>query len=131
MDNSVFSKSDKANIQSFSDELLVKIFSYLPMKDTFSVCLVCKQWNTIIMNTESVWKMRCHTLQRRIMDDKAQCDSWKETFQKNYGQNRIKRMWELGLFSNPASYEDLPKGEYSCMDADSWGDVLQMELDRH
>ena len=49
----------------------------------------------------------------------------------NYGQNGIKRMWELGLFSNPASYDDLPKGEYSCMDADSWGDVLQMELDRH
>ncbi|XP_078316328.1 F-box only protein 48-like [Crassostrea virginica] len=125
MDNSVFSKSDKDNIQSFPDELRVKIFSYLPMKDTFSACLVCKQWNKFIMKTESMWKMRCHTLpvsvQMRIMDDKAQGHSWKETFKMNYGQNGIKRMWELGLFSNPASYDDLPKGEYSCMDADSWG----------
>ena len=78
------SLSDKANFQSLPEELQVKIFSYLPMKDTFSVCLVCKQWNTIIMNTESVWKMRCHTLpvsvQRRIMDDKAQGHNWKVKF---------------------------------------------------
>ncbi|XP_022324429.2 F-box only protein 48-like [Crassostrea virginica] len=128
------SLSDKANFQSLPEELQVKIFSYLPMKDTFSVCLVCKQWNTIIMNTESVWKKRCHTLpvsvQRRIMDDKAQGHNWKETFKMNYGKNGIKRMWEFGLFSNPASYDDLPQGMFSNMDPDSWGDVFQMELDR-
>ena len=98
MDNSVFSKSDKDNIQSFPDELRVKIFSYLPMKDTFSACLVCKQWNKFIMKTESMWKMRCHTLpvsvQMRIMDDKAQGHSWKVQFISMFTLNYYRSVWK-------------------------------------
>lgn len=48
----------------------------------------------------------------------------------NNGKNGIKRMWQQGVFSNPASYDDLPQGMFSNMDVDSWGDLFQLELDR-
>ncbi|XP_062603631.1 F-box only protein 48-like [Saccostrea cucullata] len=122
-----------ANFLDLPHELQALIFSYLPNKDIFSACLVCKQWNSVIMDTEFLWKVRCNTLQElqpRVRDDKAKGHSWKETFKMNYGRNGVKRMWQLGFFSNPASYDDLPQGIFSNMDVDSWADIFQLELER-
>lgn len=86
------------------------------------------------MNNESVWKLRCYNLpeflHKNFVNDRAQGHNWKEIFRMNYGKNGIKRMWQQGVFSNPASYDDLPQGMFSNMDVDSWGDLFQLELDR-
>lgn len=125
---------ETTSIQSLPEELKTKIFLELPIKDIFSVCLVCKQWNYIVMNNESVWKLRCYNLpeflHKNFVNDRAQGHNWKEIFRMNYGKNGIKRMWQQGMFSNPASYDDLPQGMFSNMDVDSWGDLFQLELDR-
>lgn len=160
---------ETTSIQSLPEELKTKIFLELPIKDIFSVCLVCKQWNYIVMNNESVWKLRCYNLpeflHKNFVNDRAQGHNWKvntgiliytmkfilvlvvwdnssniwcelstffsqEIFIMNYGKNGIKRMWQQGMFSNPASYDDLPQGMFSNMDVDSWGDLFQLELDR-
>lgn len=125
---------ETTSIQRLPEELKTKIFLELPMKDIFSVCLVCKQWNYIVMNNESVWKLRCYNLpeflHKNFVNDRAQGHNWKEIFRMNYGKNGIKRMWQQGVFSNPASYDDLPQGMFSNMDVDSWGDLFQLELDR-
>lgn len=136
MEEKMCQNNDRAttSIQSLPEELKTKIFLELPMKDIFSVCLVCKPWNYIVMSNESVWKLRCYNLpeflHKSIVNDKAQGHNWKETFKMNYGKNGIKRMWQQGVFSNPTSYDELPQGMYSNMDVDSWGDLFQLELDR-
>lgn len=83
MEEKMCQNSDRAttSIQSLPEELKTKIFLELPMKDIFSVCLVCKQWNYIVMSNESVWKLRCYNLpeflHKNIVNDKAQGHSWK------------------------------------------------------
>lgn len=72
---------ETTSIQSLPEELKTKIFLELPMKDIFSVCLVCKQWNYIVMNNESVWKLRCFNLpeflHKNFVNDRAQGHNWK------------------------------------------------------
>lgn len=72
---------ETTSIQSLPEELKTKIFLELPMKDIFSVCLVCKQWNYIVMNNESVWKLRCYNLpeflHKNFVNDRAQGHNWK------------------------------------------------------
>ncbi|KAI8488103.1 ATP-dependent Lon protease pim1 [Branchiostoma belcheri] len=52
---------------------------------------------------------------------------------RNYGASGIQRQWRLGFFSRPSSYEDIQHVPDRCvceMDADTWGQILQLELDR-
>lgn len=68
------------NIQDLPEELRIRIFSILPLKDIVSVCLVCKKWNSLA-NSESLWKIKCNSLpanveRERLNDDEKGC-RWK------------------------------------------------------
>lgn len=68
------------NIQDLPEELRIRIFSILPLKDIVSVCLVCKKWNSLA-NSESLWKLKCNSLPadvegERLNGDEKGC-SWK------------------------------------------------------
>lgn len=70
---------ENPTFHSLPDELQAEIFSYLPMKEIFSVCLVCKRWNSLIMNADFMWKIRCKGLEShtRVENDRAKGHSWK------------------------------------------------------
>lgn len=45
---SVSSSNNRASMNNMPDELLHKIFSYMPLGDKFRVAQVCKRWNSIV-----------------------------------------------------------------------------------
>jgi hypothetical protein len=53
-----------------------------------------------------------------------------ETFKKNYGVNGFKNLWKQGTFSNPRSYQELLNRPFCNLDTDSWGQILEWELER-
>eukprot|EP00105_Crassostrea_gigas_P015757 XP_011432862.1 PREDICTED: F-box only protein 2-like [Crassostrea gigas] len=112
------------NIQDLPEELRIRIFSILPLKDIVSVCLVCKKWNSLA-NSESLWKIKCNSLpanveRERLNDDEKGC-RWKEIYKRNSW-----RTFHPDMFRNPAAYDDLPQGMFGNMDVDSVADVLQL-----
>lgn len=117
------------NIQDLPEELRIRIFSILPLKDIFSVCLVCKKWNSLA-NSESLWKIKCNSLpanveRERLNDDEKGC-SWKEIYKRNFWRTFQPDKISPDMFRNPAAYDDLPQGMFSNMDVDSVADVLQL-----
>lgn len=54
--------------------------------------------------------------------------TWKEIFKDNYGEKGTKRQWLEGTFSKVTSHEQLLKTCMYPMSAESWGDILSMEL---
>lgn len=112
------------NIQDLPEELRIRIFSILPLKDIVSVCLVCKKWNSLA-NSESLWKIKCNSLPANVEGERLNGDekgcSWKETYKRNFW-----RTFHPDMFRNPAAYDDLPQGMFSNMDVDSLADVLQL-----
>lgn len=69
-----------ASIQSLPEDLQIKILSFLPLKDIVSVCLVCKEWNSLA-NSESLRKIKCNSLpadvERENLNDGEQGCRWK------------------------------------------------------
>lgn len=69
-----------ASIQSLPEDLQIKMFSFLPLKDVVSVYLVCKEWNSLA-NSESLWKVKCNSLpadvERENLNDDEQGCRWK------------------------------------------------------
>lgn len=69
-----------ASIQSLPQDLQIKILSFLPLKDIVSVCLVCKEWNSLT-KSESLRKIKCNSLpadvERENLNDGEQGCRWK------------------------------------------------------
>lgn len=123
--------ADRTNvdIQDLPEELRIRIFSILSLKDIVSVCLVCKKWNSLA-NSESLWKIKCNSLsanveQESLNDDEQGC-RWKEIYKRNFWRTFHPDMISPGMFRNPAAYDDLPQGMFSNMDVDSVADVLKL-----
>lgn len=68
------------NIQDFLEELRIRIFLILLLKDIVFVCLVCKKWNFLV-NSELLWKIKCNSFLvnvewESLNDDEKGC-RWK------------------------------------------------------
>ena len=59
-------KFQRFDIDSLSDELLVKIFLYVDDECLKSVNLVCKRWN-YLTKTPEFWYFKCHSLDQRLL----------------------------------------------------------------
>ncbi|KAK3596006.1 hypothetical protein CHS0354_032524 [Potamilus streckersoni] len=127
------SEFDYSRATHLPGEIWLDIFSHLDAISLFAACLTCKQWNTLISGSGSLWKEQCHKLKdckKYIKKDRKAGLHWKEVFRLNYSKIGLKRHWKEGRFSNPKSLTDLPERPFCHLDTDSWGEVFQWELDR-
>lgn len=120
-------------IDELPNEILLHIFSYLNIQQLSQSLLVCKRWNILICQSEFLWKELCSTLRdsrRLIQIDRELGRSWQEVFKLNYRTNENKKKWMKGDYSKPRHYRELPPKPMCKMDSESWGEILQVELNR-
>ncbi|XP_046576471.1 F-box only protein 48-like [Haliotis rubra] len=126
---------DHGHILWLPGDLLLEIFSYLEAASLSSAGLTCKTWASLISQSETLWKTKTQLIsdrdaQKYILQSKSEGNSWKESFQMNYGSNLIRHKWKRGEFSKPKAMVDLPPKVLCPMTADTWGEIFEMELER-
>nr|XP_020666976.1 F-box only protein 48 [Pogona vitticeps] len=121
-------------VQLFPLEVTLKIFSELDIRSLCSALMTCKSWNHTIENCDQLWKQHCLSVravcQREIDGDRGNGYSWKVTLLRNYWKSKVKYEWLSGKYSNIHSCSGLPEKSMYPMDADTWGEILEAELER-
>uniref|UniRef100_G1K8T8 F-box protein 48 n=1 Tax=Anolis carolinensis TaxID=28377 RepID=G1K8T8_ANOCA len=120
--------------QLFPLEVNLKIFSELDIQSLCSASMTCRSWNQIIDNCDNLWKHHCLNVrticQREIDGDRGNGYSWKVTLLRNYWKSKVKYDWLTGKYSNIQSRSGLPEKSMYPMDVDTWGEILEAELER-
>ncbi|XP_062295219.1 F-box only protein 48 [Scomber scombrus] len=129
---------DEANPHNFAEalpeEMSVKIFGELDAESLCSASRTCKLWHYIIEESEQLWRSQCLLVrgvcQREVDRDRGDGLSWKVTLVRNYSRSCVKRDWLRGRYSHVSSAEELMGRKMVPLDAETWGEILQAELDR-
>ncbi|KAF3852667.1 hypothetical protein F7725_006022 [Dissostichus mawsoni] len=107
--------------ETLPTEMSERIFGELDTESLCSAALTCRQWHDIIEESEQVWRNQCSLVravcQREVDSDRRDGLSWK-------------RDWLRGRFSHVRSAEELRGRKMTPLDAETWGEILQAELDR-
>ncbi|XP_051020851.1 F-box only protein 48 [Acomys russatus] len=115
-------------------EVTFKIFSQLDIQSLCRASGTCTSWNHVIRNNDSLWKPHCLTVravcQKEIDDDIESGYTWRVILLRNYQKSRVKHEWLSGRYSNIRSPVSLPEKAMCPMDADTWGEILDAELER-
>ncbi|XP_048208604.1 F-box only protein 48 [Perognathus longimembris pacificus] len=127
-------ESQRTFAQRLPPEVALKIFSQLDIQSLCRASVTCRNWNDTIHNSDSLWKPHCLSLrtvcQREIDDDLQSGYSWRVTLLRNYQKSKVKHQWLSGRYSNISSSFSLPETIMYPMDADTWGEILEAELER-
>ncbi|XP_078505714.1 F-box only protein 48 [Lissotriton helveticus] len=131
-------KKKKELSQNFVDilppEICYKIFSELDIKSLCAAAATCTKWNDVIEAGDHLWKNHCLMVrtvcQREIDGDRGNGYSWKVTLLRNYWKSKVKHAWLNGKYSNILSLSLLPEKSMCPMDAETWGEILEAELER-
>uniref|UniRef100_G3Q7Y9 F-box protein 48 n=1 Tax=Gasterosteus aculeatus TaxID=69293 RepID=G3Q7Y9_GASAC len=120
--------------ETLPTEMSVKIFGELDARSLCSASRTCRLWHHIIAESDAVWRRQCLLVgavcHREVDSDRRNGLSWKVTLVKNYTRSRVKRDWLRGRYSNVRSAEELIGRKMAPLDAETWGEILQAELDR-
>lgn len=115
-------------------EISVKIFGELDTESLCNASLTCKQWRHIIEGSDFLWRSPCLVVravcQREVDSDRREGLSWKVTLVRNYQRSFLKRDWLRGRYSNVRSWEELRGARMCPMDVETWGEILEAELER-
>nr|XP_025966186.1 F-box only protein 48 [Dromaius novaehollandiae] len=115
-------------------EVCFQIFSELDIQSLCNAAMACKSWNHAIENNDCLWRNHCLTVrtvcQREIDYDRQNGYSWKITLLRNYWKCKVKQEWLSGKYSNIRSRSSLPENSMYPMDVDTWGEILEAELER-
>ncbi|KAI8483977.1 F-box-like [Branchiostoma belcheri] len=115
-------------------EMGLAVLERLDVPSLCRAAQTCSSWSEFISDTDWLWKKVCQNCQdidpKLVEMDRAEGLPWRAAVMRNYGAAGIQRQWRLGFFSRPSSYEDIPDRCMCEMDADTWGQILQLELDR-
>ncbi|XP_003793501.1 F-box only protein 48 [Otolemur garnettii] len=140
--NSVNAKEEQNESQNNFVELLppemtFKIFSQLDIQSLCRASLTCWSWYYAIRNSDLLWKSHCLIVKtvcpREINDDEGSGYSWREILLRNYQnyqRSKVKLEWLSGRYSNICSHTILLKNIMYPMDVDTWGEILEAELER-
>ncbi|XP_007968587.1 F-box only protein 48 [Chlorocebus sabaeus] len=127
-------ESENNFVELLPQELTFKIFSQLDIRSLCRASLTCRSWNYTIRNCDSLWKPHCMTVRavcrREIDDDLESGYSWRVILLRNYQKSKVKHEWLSGRYSNICSPISLPEKTMYPMDADTWGEILEAELER-
>ncbi|XP_026215171.1 F-box only protein 48 [Anabas testudineus] len=134
---SLMSVSETAHqnfVETLPTEMSVKIFGELDTESLCSASRTCKLWHHIIEGNEQLWRRQCLLVraicQREVDSDRRDGLSWKVTLVRNYTRSCLKRDWLRGRYSHVSSAEQLRGRKMTPQDAETWGEILQAELDR-
>lgn len=120
--------------QSLPSEMSEEIFIRLDPRSLCSATQTCRRWYQLIHSSESVWRGQCLLLRaycsREVDQDRRHGYSWKVTLVRNYARSRLKGDWLRGRFSCMKSANELRDVRMVPLDAETWGEILQAELDR-
>uniref|UniRef100_A0A8D0BI70 F-box protein 48 n=1 Tax=Salvator merianae TaxID=96440 RepID=A0A8D0BI70_SALMN len=133
-----FEQKEKTSHRNFVElfplEVSLKIFCELDIQSLCNAAMTCQSWNRIIENCDHLWKHHCLTVravcQREIDGDRGNGYSWKVTLLRNYWKSIVKHEWLCGKYSNVHSRSGLPEKSMYPMDVDTWGEILEAELER-
>ncbi|XP_008576055.1 PREDICTED: F-box only protein 48 [Galeopterus variegatus] len=137
--NSVDAEKGKNESQNNFVELLppevaLKIFTHLDIRSLCRASATCWSWNYTIRNSDFLWKPHCLTVRavcrREIDDDLESGYSWRVILLRNYQKSKVKHEWLSGRYSNICSPISLPEKIMYPMDVDTWGEILEAELER-
>ncbi|XP_076990552.1 F-box only protein 48 [Tamandua tetradactyla] len=127
-------KASQSNFELLPPEVILKIFRQLDIQSLCRASVTCRSWNHTIRNCDSLWKPHCLTVravcQREIDDDVESGFSWRVILLRNYQKSKVKHEWLRGRYSNISSPISLPEKIMYPMDADTWGEILEAELER-
>ncbi|XP_075391468.1 F-box only protein 48 [Tenrec ecaudatus] len=127
-------ENQKSGVECLPPEITLHIFSWLDPRSLCTATMVCKRWNNIVKTNDSVWKQHCEAMkdvcQKEIDADTRNGYSWKATLWRNYRKHQVKRAWLSGRYSNIDSPNSLPGQSMCPMDAEAWGEILEVELER-
>ncbi|XP_059187266.1 F-box only protein 48 [Centropristis striata] len=120
--------------ETLPTEMSVRIFGELDAESLCSAAQTCKLWHHIIEGSDQVWRRQCLLVravcQREVDTDRRHGLSWKVTLVKNYPRSCVKSAWLSGSFSHVRSAAELIGRIMTPLDAETWGEILQAELDR-
>ncbi|XP_061078894.1 F-box only protein 48 [Conger conger] len=120
--------------ETLPTEMSVNIFSKLDIQSLCSAAVTCKLWNDIIEKSDYLWRDHCLTVravcQKEVDSDRGDGFSWKVTLERNYRKGYVKRAWLSGRFSFIHCAEDIPDWSMCPLDAETWGEILEAELER-
>uniref|UniRef100_A0A8C7A091 F-box protein 48 n=5 Tax=Tinamidae TaxID=8803 RepID=A0A8C7A091_NOTPE len=115
-------------------EVCFQIFGELDLQSLCNAAMTCRSWNHAIENNDCLWRHHCLTVraicQREIDYDRRNGYSWKITLLRNYWKSKVKQEWLSGKYSHVHSRSSLPEKSMYPMDADTWGEILEAELER-
>nr|XP_013817323.1 PREDICTED: F-box only protein 48 [Apteryx mantelli mantelli] len=121
-------------VELLPPEVCFQIFSELDIQSLCNAAITCKSWNHAIENNDCLWRNHCLTVravcQREIDYDRRNGYSWKITLLRNYWKSKVKQEWLSGKYSNIHSRSSLPEKSMYPMDVDTWGEILEAELER-
>ncbi|MCJ8748105.1 hypothetical protein PDJAM_G00161250 [Pangasius djambal] len=120
--------------ETLPTEMSVRIFSELDVRSLCRASGTCRRWNGIIEGSDNLWRSHClSTLavcRRDVDGDRSDGLSWKVTLVRNYEKSCVKRRWLKGKYSNIRCAEDLPPNSMCPLDVETWGEILEAELER-
>ncbi|XP_077174017.1 F-box only protein 48 [Paroedura picta] len=126
--------SPKDFVQLLPLEICLRIFSQLDIQSLCNAAMTCRSWNCTLESCDHLWKRHCLTIrvvcQREIDRDRDDRYSWKVTLLRNYWKSKVKQEWLSGTYSNVRSHSSLPEKSMYPMDMDTWGEILEAELER-
>uniref|UniRef100_A0A8D0CHG3 F-box protein 48 n=2 Tax=Scleropages formosus TaxID=113540 RepID=A0A8D0CHG3_SCLFO len=115
-------------------EVSLKIFSKLDVQSLCVAAMTCKLWRGIINSSDHLWRSHCLTVraicQREIDRDRGSGYSWKVTLVRNYHKGCVKKQWLCGRYSNIRCAEELLDRSMCDLDAETWGEILEAEMER-
>ena len=119
-------------VQILPPEITSMIFIFLDVKSLCQAAKTCKKWREFIDHSDLLWKLKCLSLDRvEVESDRTEGHVlWKTIAIRNFGVNGVKKRWLKGRFSNPATFEDLPRDHLCRMSVDTWGAILEAEMSR-
>ncbi|KAK1803023.1 hypothetical protein P4O66_021560 [Electrophorus voltai] len=125
---------DGSFVATLPTEMSVRIFGELDVRSLCRASLACRQWNCIIEGTEGLWRSHCLSMlaicHREVDGDRRDGLSWKITLVRNYQKGCVKKRWLKGRYSKVHSAEDLPPITMCPLDVETWGEILEAELER-
>ncbi|XP_029010730.1 F-box only protein 48 [Betta splendens] len=121
-------------VETLPTEMSVKIFGELDPGSLCSASRTCRLWHHVIEETEQLWRRQCLLVrtvcQKEVDSDRGHGLSWKVTLVRNYTRSCLKRDWLRGRYSHVNSAEELSGRRMAPLDVETWGEILQAELDR-
>lgn len=120
--------------ETLPTEMSERIFGELDAGSLCSAAGTCRLWRAIIQDSQQLWRSQCLLIRavchREVDRDRRDGLSWKVTLVRNYTRSCVKRDWLRGRYSHVSSADELRGRKMVPLDAESWGEILQAELDR-